>query len=156
MILRKFEEADFEVLTALWHRTNVAAYPYVAAHQAHTLQQARNFFRAQVLPQHEVWVVAVDGAPAGLIAVNATHITQFAVAPEFQGKGLGSALLAQILKTRSSDLKLFTFQANALARRFYERRGFRAIAFGVSPAPESEPDVEYLWQRPQQLAGEIS
>ena len=25
------------------------------------------------------------------------------------------------------------------ARRFYERHGFAAVAFGVSPAPESEP-----------------
>ena len=26
------------------------------------------------------------------------------------------------------------------------RHGFSVVAFGVSPAPESEPDVEYRWQ----------
>ena len=31
------------------------------------------------------------------------------------------------------------------ARAFYERRGFRAVAFGRSPAPENEPDVKYAW-----------
>jgi hypothetical protein len=31
------------------------------------------------------------------------------------------------------------------ARSFYERRGFRAVQFGVSPPPESEPDVRYAW-----------
>ena len=30
--------------------------------------------------------------------------------------------------------------------RFYERRGFVATRFGVSPAPESEPDVQYEWK----------
>ncbi len=156
MNLRKFEDADFDALTALWHRTNLAAYPYVAAHQAHTLVTARNFFRHQVLPNNEVWVATVEGMPAGLIALNATHIMQFAIAPEFQRKGLGSALLAQVLKTRDTDLRLFTFRRNHTACRFYEQRGFRAIAFGVSPAPESEPDVEYLWERPKPPTAGIS
>jgi ribosomal protein S18 acetylase RimI-like enzyme len=41
-------------------------------------------------------------------------------------------------------LSLFTFQANKPARAFYEKHGFRAVAFGVSEA-EGEPDVTYVW-----------
>jgi hypothetical protein len=43
-------------------------------------------------------------------------------------------------------LRLFTFQRNVPARSFYEKYGFRAVRFGVSPAPENEPDVEYRWE----------
>ena len=31
----------------------------------------------------------------------------------------------------------------AASRAFYEKHGFRAVRFVVSPPPESEPDVEY-------------
>jgi hypothetical protein len=40
---------------------------------------------------------------------------------------------------------LYTLQINTNARAFYERNGFRALKFGLSPPPESEPDVEYHW-----------
>ena len=44
-----------------------------------------------------------------------------------------------------SGLRLYTFQANANGRAFYEKNGFRAVRFGISSPPESEPDVEYHW-----------
>ena len=43
------------------------------------------------------------------------------------------------------ELRLFTFQRNDKGRAFYEKHGFTTVAFGVSPAPELEPDVEYRW-----------
>jgi hypothetical protein len=33
-----------------------------------------------------------------------------------------------------------------VARSFYEKQGFVAVYSGVSPPPESEPDVEYRWR----------
>jgi hypothetical protein len=42
---------------------------------------------------------------------------------------------------------LWTFQANAPARRFYERHGFGAVEFGDgSGNEEGEPDVRYVWE----------
>ena len=38
-----------------------------------------------------------------------------------------------------------THQQHAQARAFCEKHGFRAVKFGISPPPESEPDVEYHW-----------
>ena len=41
-------------------------------------------------------------------------------------------------------LRLYTFQSNEGARRFYERHGFAAVAFGDgSDNEEREPDVRY-------------
>ena len=41
-------------------------------------------------------------------------------------------------------LRLYTFARNAGARRFYERHGFVAVAFGDGSAnEEGEPDVRY-------------
>jgi ribosomal protein S18 acetylase RimI-like enzyme len=58
---------------------------------------------------------------------------------------VGTALLDKAKELTPAGLTLFTHQRNARARTFYERRGFRAVAFGVSPPPESEPDVKYAW-----------
>ena len=44
-------------------------------------------------------------------------------------------------------LDLYCFQANARARRFYERHGFEAIAFGDgSGNEERQPDIRYAWR----------
>ena len=41
-------------------------------------------------------------------------------------------------------LRLYTFQCNVGARRFYERAGFAAVEFGNgSNNEESEPDIRY-------------
>ena len=79
----------------------------------------------------------------GMLALEAPWIRQFAVFPEFQRRGIGSALLRSARDASPSELRLFTFQRNVKARAFYEKHGFAAVAFGRSPAPELEPDVEY-------------
>src|SRR5687767_7326134 len=43
-------------------------------------------------------------------------------------------------------LALHTHQENHAARAFYEKHGFRAVKFGISPPPENAPDVEYHWR----------
>jgi ribosomal protein S18 acetylase RimI-like enzyme len=45
-----------------------------------------------------------------------------------------------------SLLELHTHQRNERARRFYEQHSFSVVQLGVSPPPESEPDVFYRWQ----------
>ena len=147
LVLRPFADSDFEELTEVWFRVNRTAYPYVAAHQQSTLDGLRAFFRSNILPQNQVWVALLGTSIVGFIAFDVTYITQLAVAVDCQHRGIGSALLRHVLTTTGGPWRLFTFQRNATARRFYEKHGFRAVRFGVSPAPENEPDVEYLLER---------
>ena len=72
-------------------------------------------------------------------------IDQLYVDPDHQRKGIGSALIAHAKRLSPSGLRLFTLQINANGRAFYDNAGFVAVRFGVSPPPESEPDVEYHW-----------
>ncbi len=149
LALRRFVEADFLHLVTRWHETNRASYPYSTEHQRHTLEDALSFFRSRVLATSEVWVAEWEGSPAGLIALEPPWIRQLAVFPEHQRKGIGSALLSKAFERSPQELRLYTFLRNHPARGFYERHGFLAVAFGVSPPPESEPDVEYRWSAPQ-------
>ena len=145
-LVRPYVEGDFDLLVQRWHETNRVSYRYVEEHQQHTLVDARQFFRNQVIPRCEVWVAVDAGAYLGVLALQAPWIRQFAVFPEFQRRGVGSALLRKAQERSPAELRLFTFQRNQAARAFYEKHGFIPGACGVSPAPELEPDVEYRWQ----------
>jgi ribosomal protein S18 acetylase RimI-like enzyme len=145
-LIRDFLESDFDSVVAGWHRTNLVSYSYVQAHQDHSLEDARRFFRGTVLVECQVWVAELTGQPVGVLALREPWIRQLAVFPPFQRRGIGTALLATARRHSPEELRLYTFQRNNAARAFYERHGFSAVAFGVSPAPESEPDVEYHWQ----------
>ena len=147
--VRPIAQTDVDAAIAGWHATNRQTYTYVLAHQQHTLDDARRFFVDHVLTECEVWVVAAATAGAealcGVIALQDGWIRQLAVFDGWKRRGIGSRLV-DLAKTRSpGGLQLHTFERNTPARLFYVRHGFVAIAFGVSPAPESEPDVLYRW-----------
>jgi len=146
-VIRPFVDSDLEELTEVWHNVNRSAYSYVVAHQQYTLNEARAFFRSSVLPFNLLWVASLGTSIVGFIAVDATHINQLAVDVNYQHRGIGSALLRHLLAMTEGPWRLFTFQRNESARRFYEKHGFCVVGFGVSPAPENEPDVEFLLER---------
>jgi GNAT superfamily N-acetyltransferase len=143
--IRVYAERDFDALVERWHETNLVSYRYVEEHQKHTLADARHFFRNRLLPVCDIWVASGGGQLLGVIALEAPWIRQLAIFPEHQRRGIGTALLYKARERSPAELRLFTFQRNVAARAFYERHEFAAIAFGVSPAPELEPDVEYRW-----------
>jgi GNAT superfamily N-acetyltransferase len=80
------------------------------------------------------------------IAFREGWIVQFYVLPQRQRRGAGGALL-QIAKASWSVLSLWTFQRNAAARLFYEKRGFVAVEeTDGGRNEEREPDVLYRWR----------
>jgi ribosomal protein S18 acetylase RimI-like enzyme len=79
-------------------------------------------------------VIVVDGQPAGRIWVGADNeeirLLDIAILPGFQNRGVGTALLNQLIEeARSSNKRLrhMVFVLNHEAHRFYERLGFVII-----------------------------
>ena len=132
--------------TALVHRASFdERMPWLAG--LHTPSEDRAYFRNQVFAQCEVWG-AVDDGLIGFIAFRDEWIDQLYVVPAWQRRGVGQALL-DIAKAAHPELRLWAFQRNAPARRFYEKRGFVALEEGDgSRNEEREPDLLYRWQRP--------
>lgn len=96
------------------------------------------------------WVVRDHGArrPIGLVLASrvgpgVAHITQFCVAPEYRGRGIGSALLQHTLdalrQAGFEGITLTVTESNAPAVRLYESFGFqqrhRFDAFVVGNLP---------------------
>ena len=112
----------------------------------HTDDEVRAWFASIVLVEHEVWVAELDGRVVGIAVLRGESLDQLYVRPEVQRRGVGARLLAQAKRGRSR-LRLFTFEANEPAREFYEKHGFKAIAFGDGTAnEEGAPDVLYEWR----------
>ena len=112
--------------------------------RVHTREEVKAFYEDFVFRTREVWVT---GDPiVGFIGLNAAvgEVTTLYVATP--GQGVGKALLDHA-KTGRSALELWTFQANAGARRFYLREGFRETEFTDGDNEEGLPDVKLRWDR---------
>jgi ribosomal protein S18 acetylase RimI-like enzyme len=93
--------------------------------------------------------VALEGERiAGFLAANAESVSQLHVRVGCHGRGIGRELLHRAMAASVGSLWLYTFARNERARRFYERNGFAAVAFGYEPFWQLE-DVRYEWRRSQ-------
>ena len=110
----------------------------------HTPEEDRDFFRTHLFDRCEVWG-AVDGRLVGLIAFANEWIEQLYILPDWQGQGIGKALL-DIAKSKCPALRLWTFQQNQQARQFYERNGFVSMVRTDGLGNEEKaPDILYAW-----------
>lgn len=143
--IRPYRPDDFEPLALLWRQAREQAFPEFQRAKGHSFEEDQAYFRDVILVNDDVWVAEIANLPAGFLAIAGDFIDQLFVAPAHQRQGVGWALLDHAKSLSPSGLRLYTFQVNANGRAFYEKNGFRAARFGVSPPPESEPDVEYHW-----------
>jgi GNAT superfamily N-acetyltransferase len=147
--LRPATAADAPRVAGLLIDTRAAFMPY--APPAHTPGEVRSWVACHLIPSGRVTVAEIGGPVIGAAATEITAgvswITQMAVDPGFVGRGIGGLLLAHVMRTLPAPVRLYTFQANHGARRFYERYGFVAIAFTDGQANEERcPDVLYEHQ----------
>lgn len=117
---------------------------------AHGEEDVRAWMKALIATQGRVSVACLGGRVVGLLAVSsdedANWIDQLYLAPGHTGQGIGHDLLAHALRAlgRERPVRLYTFQANEGARRFYEREGFRTLALTDGAGNEERcPDVLY-------------
>ena len=143
--IRPYRAEDFDPVNDLWRRARVMAFPDFQARKGHPAQEDRAYFGDVISAKNAVWVAEAGGRPVAFMAIAGDFIDQLYVAPGHQRRGIGRALIAHARRLSPQGLRLFTFQSNAAGRAFYEKEGFVATRLGVSPPPESEPDVEYRW-----------
>ncbi|MFT4821939.1 MAG: ribosomal protein S18 acetylase RimI-like enzyme [Candidatus Azotimanducaceae bacterium] len=115
---------------------------------AHTDDEVRAWVRKTLLPEESVTVAVVNGIIEGFIATSQAHnicwINQLYLLPARIRFGLGSALLAHAIAAIPAPVRLYTFQENWPARKFYERHGFLPLAFSDGASNEEKcPDILY-------------
>lgn len=143
--MRLARPAEADAVATLWLRSRRASIPAIPP-PAHTDAEVRAWFAEVVLPTREVWIADDGGAVRALLVLAEEWIDQLYVDPEHVGRGIGSDLLALAKRRRPAGLELWTFQANAGARRFYERHGFLTTDKTSGDNEERAPDVRYAWR----------
>ena len=149
--LRPATRADASRVAGLLIDTRAAFMPYAAS--AHPDEALRAWVASHLVPSGGVTVAEVQGKVVGAMATErdgaASWVTQMAVDPALVGQGIGSLLLAHAMRTLALPVRLYAFQANFGARRFYERHGFAAIEFTDGQSNEEKcPDVLYELRTP--------
>jgi GNAT superfamily N-acetyltransferase len=117
---------------------------------AHSDAEVRQWMREELIPRGGVYVAVEDGVILGMMALSKIEgigwIDQLYLRPESVGGGIGSLLLEHAKAILGSPVRLYTFQENGPAMRFYERHGFHPIACTDGRGNEEGcPDVLYEW-----------
>ncbi len=152
-MIRRAKLEDADTLAAILRAAMQGAMPSLP--ELHTPEEDRSFLRKVVLPNEEVWVAEQDAQTVGFAALGSRQDFDFLehiyVAPEHQGRGIGTELFKRAQERRPAGFRLWVFQRNEGARRFYERHGCRLVELtDGSGNEEKEPDALYEW-RPNTL-----
>ena len=113
----------------------------------HTEAETRAWNRDVVFATQEVLVAeGGDGAILGYLSLDGDWVSNLYVRPGAQGQGVGSALLDAAKARRPDGLRLWVFQPNTGAIRFYRRHGFRTVReTDGRDNGERVPDVLMAW-----------
>lgn len=144
--VRALEPDDIDRVVEVWNETKRDTYDFIPIERDRSVDEDRGFFLERILPHCAIWVARNDGAIVGFVALRASYVDRLYVRPGAQRRGVGEALLRQAIAHSPAGIELHTHVKNGKARAFYEKNGLRAVKFGISPPPESEPDVEYHWR----------
>lgn len=147
IVIREYRASDFDAVTILWRISREKSPPDLQQEKGRFFYEDRDYFKNHVLKDNQIWVAQVDAQVVAFMAMNGDFVDQLYIHPDHWRQGIGQALLDVARERSPEHVWLYTLQINVNARAFYEKNGFVAEKFGVSPPPESEPDVEYHWRR---------
>jgi GNAT superfamily N-acetyltransferase len=149
-VLRAATAADAPRVAEILLASRAAHLPYLPL--VHPPADVRAWVAGVLMPSGGVRVADVGGELRAMAAHAVDNgcgwIEQLYVEPGFTGRGLGEALLqlclAELHAAGAHPVRLWCFQANTGARRFYERHGFVAVDFTDGRGNEEGcPDVLY-------------
>jgi len=140
--LREASTLDSQEIAVLFEETRRINLPYLP--ELHNAQEDLEYFSKTV--ENENVIVAQSGDKVvGFCSYKDNWLNHLYVSPEYQGKGVGTALLNDA-KTHNSELRLWVFQKNTKAIDFYKRNGFELLLTTDGLGNEEhEPDAQYVW-----------
>lgn len=147
-IFRPATSADANAVSEVYLTSRKELVPF--APLVHADKAVRRWIRDHLIPAGRVTVAIQHVKVVGMMALSddgtVGWVEQLYVHPRVVGCGIGTQLLERAKTELGSPIRLYTFQANTGACRFYERHGFRAIAVGDGSGNEEQcPDVLYEW-----------
>jgi putative acetyltransferase len=142
--LRPYRLDDEDALIELWLTTWREAYPSIDF--AARVPWWRERWRNELVPNAEVIVAELAGAPVGFVTIDRKgYLDQLVVAPDHWGSKLAEALLDEAKRLSPDSIELLVNDDNARAIRFYERNGFVHGGRDVNPT-SGRPVLKMIWK----------
>lgn len=127
--VRPWDESDRPFLRTLFLRARKASWTWLSGEN----WRLEDF--DSVTLGEQIWVAECNGKRAGFasVLVNDHFLHNLFVDPDWQGQGVGSALLEKVQSTFTRTGALKCLQQNEAALRFYQRHGWYIEAQGNAP-----------------------
>jgi len=143
-VLRQASASDAEDVASVLIESRRAFLPF--APSAHSDADIRRWVREFLVPAGGTVVWEVEGQVVGVLSTSVHGgigwIDQLYLMPGFTRLGIGTKLVAHAHQVLPRPIRLYTFQANTRARRFYERIGYRVLELSDGQNNEERcPDV---------------
>jgi GNAT superfamily N-acetyltransferase len=144
--IRRGGAGDARAAADLWLRAREAAIGAIPP-PAHDADDVRGYFASHIVGECELWVAEDErGELRGILVLDGDWVDQLYVDPRHTGHGIGSSLLDVAKRERPHGLRLWTFQSNSGAQRFYLRHGFvEADRTDGRDNEERAPDILYVF-----------
>ena len=127
-VIRPYTDEDLDAVLDVWYLASLEVHSFLGDDFFDTERQR---IAEQWLPASETSVFEIDGRVVGSVSMIGNEVGGIFVAPEYQSRGVGRALMNHVAISRSY-LELDVFKANAKARRFYDSYGFRVVSEHVN------------------------
>jgi GNAT superfamily N-acetyltransferase len=146
IVLRAACPEDHTAVAYVLVESRAAFLPFIAP--SYKPDEIRAWVSNHLIPKGQVTLAVVEDKVVAVLATSvedkAAWIEQLYVLPGYDGQGIGSRLLGHAESYLKPPIRLHTFQQNVRARKFYESKGFKAVAFSDGQNNEEKcPDVLY-------------
>jgi GNAT superfamily N-acetyltransferase len=134
---------DIAELYLLARRESLGAIPPVFGSEERVLTWLGNRIRNG----EECWITRDESGISAFMLLEPGWLDQFYVRPDRIGQGLGARLVDKAKLLMPNGMRLWTFQSNVRAHKFYEHHGFVVLERTDGRHNEEQsPDVCYEWK----------
>lgn len=142
MKIETFKKEQAKELVTLWRESKEQA---LGQKEKHSFDDHVNFLLNVLSKTCDIDLCMENDNILAFVAYDEEWIQQLYVSIHAQGQGLGSMLLNHVMEKRD-HLKLYTFDSNHKAKRFYEKHGFIG-QLGSYDNEEGLLDILYIWNK---------
>ena len=128
-MIREYKPDDLDVLLEIWYEAARIAHPFWTDD---LFVKERKAISEDHLATAETWVFEEGDRVVRFIALLSSEVGGIFVAPKWQGRGVGRALMDHARLGRDR-LELDVFEANEVGRAFYDAYGFRVAGSRSDP-----------------------
>jgi len=143
IVIIEYEDKYADEAVAMWRASKENA---LGAKDRHSLEHHLDFVRTRLISENEIYLAIHEpsNSVVGLMAIDDTELNQLYIHVDFQRLGIGTRLLNLAKQLSGGKLRLYTFEINTRAQRFYAKHGFTVIGHGQDNE-ENLRDLRYQW-----------